>query len=559
MRYLAAAVQYDSRLLDKAFNISQLEAWARRAVEAGARLVVLPEMGTTGYYLSDRAQAEELAEEVPNGPTAQHFIRLARELDCYLVVGLPVREGRRLYNACILVGPEGYWGCHRKVHPYTPDTLWAKNGDQPTAVYDTPIGRLSMQICMDVSFPESVRLSRVKGAQVLCVPTCWNEPVMPSAIWQTRAYENQVAMVVANRHGTEKGFAFSGHSAVLDQSGAALAVQEEGDGIALGEIDTEKAADGGELAPRRPELYAGLQLAQYHWPQDMLHTTYSQPPIPSGGVIRAAAGQFQPERGDIGRNLEQIKELIDRARAGGSTLLVLPELALCGRPESREEAARAAQKEDGPVMEQLAGLAAQAGLTLICGLILQEGEALYNAAVVFAPNGRRLICRKSHLIPSEQIWASAGDTPGGWIDLDGSRIGVLVGSEIWTTELPRLLANDGCDLIAVPADLEKCCIPYPKSKTPDTHCHIGRIRANENNTFVAFSNARGHSGIFNVDMFVEPRREVLAENGTGLVEMEMDTRPMLCQNGGWAPNPVRNKMMLGTRQPVWYDALFELE
>lgn len=558
MKYLAAAVQYDSRMLDKAYNISQLEAWTRRAAEAGARLVVLPEMGTTGYYL-DRAQAAELAEEVPNGPTAQHFIRLARELDCYLVVGLPIREGRRLYNACILVGPEGYWGCHRKIHPFTPDTLWAKNGDQPVAVYDTPIGRLSMQICMDVSFPESVRLSKVKGAQVLCVPTCWNELVMPSAIWQTRAFENQVVMVVANRHGTEKGFDFSGHSAVLDQSGTVLAVQEEGDGIALAEIDTEYNADGGELAPRRPELYAGLQLAQYHWPQDMLHTVYSQPPIPAGGVIQAAVGQFRPERGGIGRNLERIRELTGRAQAVGSTLLVLPELAVCGRPRNREEAAQLAQTEAGPVVEQLAGLAAQAGLTLICGLILQEGEALYNAAVVFASDGRRLICRKSHLIPSEQVWASAGDTPGGWIDLDGSRIGVLVGSEIWTTELPRLLANDGCDLIAVPADLQKCCIPYSASKTPETHCHIGRIRANENNTFVAFSNVQGHSGIFYVDMFVEPRLEVLAGAGDSLVEMKLDIRPMLCQNGSWTPNPVRNKMMLATRQPVWYDVLFESE
>lgn len=558
MKYLAAAIQYNSRLLDKAYNISQLEAWTRRAVKDGARLVVLPEMGTTGYYLSGRAQAEELAEEVPGGPTAQHFIRLARELDCYLVVGLPVREGRRLYNACILAGPEGYWGCHKKVHPYTPDTMWAKNGDQPTAVYDTPIGRISMQICMDVSFPESVRLSRVKGAQVLCVPTCWNEPVMPSAIWQTRAYENQVAMVVANRHGTEKGFDFSGCSAVLDQSGAVLAVQEEGDGIALGEIDTEKTACD-ELAPRRPELYAGLQLHQYHWPQDMLHTIYAQPLIPSGEVMRAAVGQFQPERGAADRNLDRIRELTDQARTGGHTLLILPELAVCSRPQSREEAEALADREDGPVMEQLAGLARHTGLTLICGLILQREEKLYNSAAVFAPDGGRLVYHKSHLLLSERVWASAGDRPGAWMDLGGSRIGVLIGSEIWTTELPRLLANDGCDLIAAPADLQKCCIPYSRSKTPDTHCHIGRIRANENSTYVAFSNAQGHSGIFYADMFVEPRQEALAQEGAGLAGMELDTRPAVCQNGSWVPNPVRSKLMLSTRQPVWYDALFESE
>ncbi|MBQ5754046.1 MAG: hypothetical protein IIV90_00090 [Oscillospiraceae bacterium] len=558
MKYLAAAVQCESKLLDREYNVAHLEEWTRKAAAMGAKLIVLPEMGTSGYYFASRAEAESVAEEIPNGPTVQRFIALAKELDCYIVVCLPMKEGRRMYNSCALVGPEGYWGHCRKMHPFTPDTYWAKNGDKPVEVFDTPIGRIAMLICMDVSFPESVRMAAVKGAQVVCAPSNWCEPQMPSSIWMTRAYENQVVMVCPNRHGVEKGFEFSGGSAVIGQGGIPLAVQREGEGVALAMIDPEARDDNGEIAARRPELYTGLQLSQYHWPNDQMHTTYASPTIGQGGTVKTFAGQFQPVKGEPQANLEKVKTMAAQAAAEGGKLLVLPELALTGRPETLQEAQAFAVEAGSPLLQQLAETAAWNGLTLVCGFVLKEDGALYNAAGLYTAAGESLIYRKSHLIPSEEAWAKAGDTPGAWLDVEGSRIGILLGSEVWVTELPRVLSNDGCDVIAIPADLEKCCLGQGEGFVNDTHWHIVRVRGNENNTFFAFANSRGRSGVFHYDMFCLPFNEALAPaEGEALVSKTLVTTPILWENGVGTPNPIRNKMMLSTRQPAWYDVLFE--
>lgn len=561
MKYLAAAVQYNCRLLDKPYNLQKLEEWTRKAAEHGAKLIVLPEMGTSGYYFSSREEVEEIAETIPRGETVQRFKALAKELDCYIVVCLPEKDGRRLYNSCVLIGPEGVFGKYRKIHPYTPDTLWAKNGDLPIEVYDTPIGRISMLICMDVSYPASVRVAAAKGAQVICVPCNWCEPTIPSSIWMTRAYENQVAMVVNNRHGVEKGFVFSGGAAVIDQSGKILAAQMEGDGIALAEIDTEKRAAEGCLADRRPALYTGLQTMQYLWPDNQLHVTFGTPRMPEGGILHAGVAQFAPRKGDHAYNLKKIEELAALAKEKGINVLTFPELALCGRPKTREEASAWAESPGSPNLSRLAELASGLSMSLICGFVLLEDGELYNAAGLTAPDGTTVLYRKSHLLEEEKTWALAGDDPGAWIDIGGSRIGILIGAEIWVTELPTLLANDGCDLITVPADLEKCCESFPLSADPETHWHIARVRGNENNTYIAFSNAKGYSGVFNCDMFEFPRKQEVIVSGMeeAVAGVRYETYPMICRDGQWMPNPVRTKLMLATRQPYWYDSLFEMD
>ena len=231
MSYQAAAIQYDCRFMDKEYNLEQLAWLVRQAVGQGAKLVVLPEMCATGYYFDSQEQVAQVAESVPDGKTTQLFMALARELDCYIVAGLPEQEGARFYNTAILVGPDGFLGRHRKTHHYIPDSTWAKVGDHPPAVFDTTIGSIAIQICMDVSYPEAPRVSRLQGAQILCVPMNWSEPSVPSSVWITRARENGMYVVAANRFGQENGFSFSGGSAVIDPEGSVLDCLAEGDGI----------------------------------------------------------------------------------------------------------------------------------------------------------------------------------------------------------------------------------------------------------------------------------------------------------------------------------------
>ena len=109
-------------------------------------------------------QAAEMAEPIANGQTVRLLENLAKELDCYLVAGLPESDGERLYNSAVLIGSEGLIGRHRKMHHYVPDSTWAKTGDEPVKVFNTPIGNIGIQICMDLSYPEGFQVKQAYGS-----------------------------------------------------------------------------------------------------------------------------------------------------------------------------------------------------------------------------------------------------------------------------------------------------------------------------------------------------------------------------------------------------------
>jgi predicted amidohydrolase len=83
-----ATVQFEPTMFEKERNIARLIELCEAAALAGARLIVTPEMGTTGYCWFDRAEVSPFVETIP-GPTTDRFAALARKLDCYIVVGMP--------------------------------------------------------------------------------------------------------------------------------------------------------------------------------------------------------------------------------------------------------------------------------------------------------------------------------------------------------------------------------------------------------------------------------------------------------------------------------------
>ena len=72
--YKAAAVQFEPMMFEKERNVSRLLVMAREAAQSGARLIVTPEMGTTGYCWFDRAEVMPFVEAIP-GPTTNRFER----------------------------------------------------------------------------------------------------------------------------------------------------------------------------------------------------------------------------------------------------------------------------------------------------------------------------------------------------------------------------------------------------------------------------------------------------------------------------------------------------
>ncbi len=148
---------------------------------------------------------------------------------------------------------------------------WAKDGDLGLPVWETPLGRIGIMICMDAGYFEPARLLALAGADVLCFPTNWLGEKSPAPAWMARAYENGCYLIGANRYGLERGVQFSGGSCVLNPDGTIQTIQDIGDGIVFGEVSLAAAREKSfgavgrpeKLAARRPELYDNLTLNNY--------------------------------------------------------------------------------------------------------------------------------------------------------------------------------------------------------------------------------------------------------------------------------------------------------
>lgn len=266
-----AAVQMDVKILDKDHNLRKVLSKLETAARAGAKLVVFPECALTGYCFTSLQEARPLAETVP-GPATEKIAAVTKQYDCTAVVGLLERDGDRIYNAAAVIGPDGVLGTHRKVHLLCLGIdRFDAPGDKPFPVFNTPHGKVGINICFDCSFPESGRVLKLKGAQVLAIPTNWP---MGSDTWQhtppVRATENHLHVIAADRVGEERGFRFAGHSKIVDFSGNVLAeAGETEETILYAEIDVAAADlnrvvrvpgqwEFDRIAARRPEMYEPL-------------------------------------------------------------------------------------------------------------------------------------------------------------------------------------------------------------------------------------------------------------------------------------------------------------
>ncbi|HET9178501.1 MAG TPA: carbon-nitrogen hydrolase family protein [Terriglobia bacterium] len=263
-----AAVQMDVKILANDRNLARVVEHLERAVREGAELVVFPECALSGYCFTSRAEALPAAESIP-GPSTDKLAAAARRLGTSLVIGMMERAGDELYNSAAVITPEGLQGVHRKLHlPYLGIDRYNGLGDAPFRVFQAGQAKIGVNICYDCSFPESGRVLKLNGAQILAIPTNW--PV-GSDTWahipKVRAIENHMYVAAADRVGEERGFRFAGHSQIIDVTGAVLVEAGETEETIL-YADIEPAlADvnrvvriAGEweydrIAARRPEMY----------------------------------------------------------------------------------------------------------------------------------------------------------------------------------------------------------------------------------------------------------------------------------------------------------------
>lgn len=272
---------------DKECNLRKYLDLIDIAASKGVKLLVFPETSLQGYLYqlaADWTLSADLleyqyatAEPVP-GRVSEILVDEARKHGMHIVYGFTEKNEQygggygNLYNSAALVGPSGIVGVFRKVHIPGGERHCFKGG-AAMDVYETPVGRMGIQICYDISFPEVSRVYAIKGADLLLLPTAWPKSggllVMGAEheeyggytydlFCQARALENQAWVVASGHTGTDpkECFTFYGRSKIVHPSGLVVAEcgAEEGMAIVHG-VDVK-----GEVLRTRTKHFFGLNL-----------------------------------------------------------------------------------------------------------------------------------------------------------------------------------------------------------------------------------------------------------------------------------------------------------
>lgn len=244
-------------------GLAVLDEAAGRAADAGAGLLVCPEMFLTGYAIGeDVARLAEAADGAAAGAVAEIAVRHG----VAVLYGYPERDGDRVFNSAQLIGPDGTrLANYRKTHLFGDfERAHFTPGERPVVQADLGGLRVGIVICYDVEFPENARAHALAGTDLLLVPTALMHPFefVAESVVPVRAFENQMYVAYVNRTGPEGEFEFAGLSCLAGPDGAVLARAGRGEELVLGDADPATLAASRAANPylldRRPGLYTSL-------------------------------------------------------------------------------------------------------------------------------------------------------------------------------------------------------------------------------------------------------------------------------------------------------------
>src|SRR5262245_15138288 len=295
-----AAVQYEHAPSDKSANLEKIRKFVAQAAGHKVEIICFPECCITGYWHLrhlTREQLADVAEPVFDGPSSQTLISLAREYRMTIGAGLiEITKEGNFHNAYVVAMPDGNRRCHRKIHAFVSQYL--TSGSDYT-VFDSPHEcRLGVLTCYDNNIGENVRITALKGTEILLAPhqtggcrsnnpntmglvdrALWdNRHNNPQAIEEelrgpkgrawlmrwlpTRAHDNGIFLIFSNGVGVDDDEIRTGNSMIIDPYGRVLAETcKAGADIVIADLDAsllDQSTGRRWIKTRRPELYQPL-------------------------------------------------------------------------------------------------------------------------------------------------------------------------------------------------------------------------------------------------------------------------------------------------------------
>jgi predicted amidohydrolase len=301
-----STAQFENKSGDKAYNLSVIDALAGKAAQAGSQVVAFHECSVTGYTFArhlSREQMLDLAELIPDGPSVQQLVAIARKHSIVVLAGLFEKDAdNKLYKAYVCVDSHGLVAKYRKLHPFINPHLTP--GDA-YCVFELHGWKCGILICYDNNVIENVRATTLLGADIIFMPhvTMCTPSTRPGAgfvdpgLWAqrdtdptslrlefdgmkgrdwlmkwlpARAYDNGIYAVFSNPIGMDDDQLKNGCSMIIDPFGDVLAeCRTFGNDLVTALITPQKLTQAGGYRykkARRPDLYRHI-IGQEHRPE----------------------------------------------------------------------------------------------------------------------------------------------------------------------------------------------------------------------------------------------------------------------------------------------------
>jgi predicted amidohydrolase len=247
-------------------------------VSQGAKLIVFGEVFLNGYETNEHTHQYAIGE-TGNDPYVERLVGKAAARGVHIIMGASTHKGPYpgdVYNSALLIGPEGLVGVYSKTHiaafavngaVAAEKAWWSPGTDIP--VFDTPLGRIGIEICYDNSFPEVSRTLTLKGAELIVnisAALCGFEDHWTHSLY-VRSTENAVWFLHVSIVGKQRDFELFGGSRLLTPNGEVVFEAPRGEEAVLvtsADLDVLYEARGRmhPFSNRNPALYGVITEAR---------------------------------------------------------------------------------------------------------------------------------------------------------------------------------------------------------------------------------------------------------------------------------------------------------
>ncbi|OAM52608.1 NAD+ synthase [Methylovorus sp. MM2] len=224
--------------------------------------------------------------------------------------------------------------------------------------------------------------------------------------------------------------------------------------------------------------------------------------------MKIAIAQINTTVGDLAGNSAKIIEYAQRAMQSGATLLLTPELVLCGYPPEDLLLRNDFMAACDDALERIA--TAVPGITVIVGHPVKSDGCAYNAASVLQ-GGKVVATYHKHILPNDSVFDDVRYFSPGREPLvfqhQGLRCGVMICADVWEPPSARLAKLAGAEILLV-----LNASPYHMDKQSSRH-EVARKRVDETGLPIVYANLVGGQDelVFDGGSFVLDRDGVLVQ------------------------------------------------